>query len=322
MSGVTFAAALAALGGCGLLGGPDHSPAAGSGGLEKPSIRVAVMSTIDTAPFRLAQDGGYFAREGLTVEATEAATGQAALTKLIGGEVDIGYSSYTPFFAAKSKNTADIRLVADASSAAPGSTAVVALPGSPVRSVADLAGRRIGITAPNTMSDTLTKSVMQDHGVDFSHVAWTPVALPNVAASLKHGDIDAAFLTEPFITQSAKAVGSVSVVDTATGSTRDFPTAGYGALGRFVTESPKTVAAFQRAMLSATRDAADRAKIEPLMVKYAGVDAETAARTTLLTFRSTVDPRQLQRVPDLMLRMGAIATGVDAAPMIVPQVVG
>ncbi|MFD9895561.1 ABC transporter substrate-binding protein [Amycolatopsis sp. NPDC059027] len=305
-----------------MLGGSDSASTAGSGGLEKPNLKVAIMSTIDTAPFRLAQDAGYFKNEGLTVEATEAPTGQAALTKLIGGEVDISYSSYTPFFAAKSKNTADIRLVADASSAAPKSTAVVALPNSQVRSVLDLAGKKIGITAPNTMSDTLTKSVMKDHGVDFSHVEWRPVPLPNVAASLKNGDIDAAFLTEPFITQSARAVGSVPVVDTATGSTQDFPTAGYGALGRFTTESPRTVAAFQRAMLKATRDSADRAKIEPLMVKYAKVDQDTAALTTLLTFQSTLDARRIQRVPDLMLQMGAITTKVDAAPMIVPQVNG
>jgi len=306
--------------GCGLLGGDDSSSSSGgSGNLEKSKIKVATMSTIDTASLRLAQDGGYFKAEGLDVELIEAATGQISLTKLIGGEVDVAYASYTPFFIAMSKGTADIKLVSDASSAGPKSTSIIAMPNSTVRGINDLPGKKIGIFAPNTVSDTLTKSVMKDHGVDFSKVQWVPVQPPNMAAALKNGDIDAGFLTEPFITQAAKQAGTVPIVDTATGATQDFPTAGYGSLGKFVTENPKTVAAFQRAMQKATRDAADRSKIEPLLVKYAKIDQDTAALTTLLTFQSTLDPRRIQRVPDLLLQMGAIQTKIDVGPMIAPQ---
>jgi NitT/TauT family transport system substrate-binding protein len=306
-----------ALTGCSALGGSSSAPAS-SGALEKPKIRVSMMSTIDTAPFWLAKDGGYFQREGLDVETTVAATGQASLTKLVSGEAEVAYSSYTPFFVAKSKGAADIRLVADASSAGPRSTGVVALPASGIRSVADLAGRRIGISAPNTVADTLTKSVLADNHVDASGIKWVPLPLPNTAAALQNGDIDAGFLTEPFITQARRSVGAELVADTGTGSTVDFPTAGYAALGSFASASPRTLAAFQRAMAAATRDAlADRKKIEPLMVKYAKVDPATAAATGLLTLKSTLDAQQLQRVPDLLLKTGVITTPVDAAAMVV-----
>ncbi|GAB3135525.1 ABC transporter substrate-binding protein [Amycolatopsis stemonae] len=305
------------LAGCGALGGSSSEPSAPPGSVEKPKIRVSMMSTIDTAPFWLAKDGGYFQREGLDVSTTDAATGQASLTKLLGGEADIAYSSYTPFFVAQSKGTADIRLVADASSAGPKSTGVVALPSSGIRSVADLAGKRIGISAPNTIADTLTKSVLADNHVDASGVKWVPIPLPNTVSALKNGDIDAGFLTEPFITLASRTAGAVLVADTGTGSTVDFPTAGYGALGSFVSSSPRTLAAFQRAMAAATRDAsADRKKIEPLMVKYAKIDADTAARTGLLTLKSTLDAKQLQRVPDLLLKTGVLAKPVDVSAMV------
>ncbi|MGW4520398.1 ABC transporter substrate-binding protein [Amycolatopsis sp. NPDC004378] len=305
------------LAGCGALGGSSSEPSASQGSVEKPKIRVSMMSTIDTAPFWLAKDGGYFQREGLDVSTTDAATGQASLTKLLGGEADIAYSSYTPFFVAQSKGTADIRLVADASSAGPKSTGVVALPSSGIRSVADLAGKRIGISAPNTIADTLTKSVLADNHVDASGVKWVPIPLPNTVSALKNGDIDAGFLTEPFITLASRTAGAVLVADTGTGSTVDFPTAGYGALGSFVSSSPRTLAAFQRAMAAATRDAsADRKKIEPLMVKYAKIDADTATRTGLLTLKSTLDAKQLQRVPDLLLKTGVLAKPVDVSAMV------
>lgn len=305
-----FVAALLGVTGCGS-SSPANSP------LEKPKIRVSMMSTIDTASFWLAKDGGYFQREGLEVETTAATTGQVSLTKLISGEADIAYSSYTPFFVAKSKNVGDIRIVSDASAAGPGSTAIVAMPTSPVKTVADLAGKRIGISAPNTIADTLTKSLLADNHVDASRVQWVSLPLPNTAQALKNNDIDAGFLTEPFATE-AKRSGAVVVADPATGTTANFPTAGYGTLGSFASSAPKTLAAFQRAMAAATRDAAaDRAKIEPLMVKYAKVDADTAAHTGLLTFRSEVDVRQLQRVPDLLLKTGVLSTPVDVAGMVV-----
>ena len=72
-------------------------------------------------------------------------------------------------------------------------------------------------------------------------------------------------------------------------------------------------------MQKATRDSSDRSKIEPLMVKYAHVDADTAKLMPLPAYLSTLDARRLQRVPDLLLQMGIITAKIDAAPMIAPQ---
>ena len=307
--------------GCGLLGGSDDSGSTNGGsGLEKAKIKVSIMPTIDLAPFHLAVQNGYFKNEGLEVETVDAASGDASLTKLIGGEVDIAYASYTPFFIAKSKNIGDIKLVADCSSAGPKSTEIVAMPGGAVKNVHDLEHKKIAITATNTICDTLTKSVMRDNGADFSTVTWVSMKFPDIGSAVKRGDVDAGFLTEPFITQSAKVNGTVEVIDTASGGTKDFPTAGFGSLGKFTDANPKTVAAFQRAMVKATKDAADRSKIEPLMVQYSKVDAATAKLTTLLTFQSTLDARRIQRVPDLLQQFNSIPSKIDVASMIVPQV--
>lgn len=310
---------LATLSGCGLLGGDDSSSASTDGALEKPKIKIAVLPTVDLAPFRLAQESGYFKAEGLEVETVDAPSGQASMTKMIGGEVDISFSTYMPFFVAKSKGAADIRLVADATSVSPKSNAVVTVPNSPVKTINDLAGKRIAITDKNTASHLLTVSVMKDHGVDASKVQWVPMPLPNIANALKSGDVDAGYLPEPYLTQAAKIAGATPVVDIGTGATQDFPLVGFAALGNFVTSSPKTLAAFQRALSKAVRESADRAKIEPMVVKYAKVDAETAALLTLPTFGSTLDARRLQRVPDLLLQTGVISAKLDVGPMLAPQ---
>jgi NitT/TauT family transport system substrate-binding protein len=146
------------------------------------------------------------------------------------------------------------------------------------------------------------------------------LALPNIAAALQQGQVDAAYLPEPFITQAAKNVGATPVIDINTGASQDFPLTGYGATKKWVQDNPKTLAAFQRAMQKATRDAInDRAKVEPLLVKYAKIDEDTAKLLTIPGYGSVLDARRMQRVPDLLLQLGAITTAVDAAPMIAPQ---
>ena len=318
--GLALAATVVAVTGCSALGGSDSSSGASNGGsVEKSKIKVSILPTTDLGPFWLALDGGYFKNEGIEVESVVAASGQASMTKAISGEVDIAFSTYTPFFIAKSTGTADLQLVADATSVNPKTNAIVTVPNSTVKTINDLAGKRIGITARNTASDLLTRSVMKDHGVDFSKVQWSQIALPNIADALKQGQIDAAYLPEPFVTQAAKTVGATPIMDINTGATQAFPLTGYGTTTKWVQSNPKTLAAFQRAMQKATRDSSDRSKIEPLLVKYAKIDTDTASLLTLPSYGATLDARRIQRVPDLLLQLGAITSRIDAAPMIAPQ---
>ncbi|MEU0795904.1 ABC transporter substrate-binding protein [Amycolatopsis sp. NPDC005961] len=313
--------AATALTGCSALGSDDsNASSTGGGGLEKSKIKVAILPTVDTAPLWLAQDAGYFKAEGLEVETVMASSGQAALTKAVSGETDIAISSYMPFFVAKSTGAADIQLVADATSVSPKSVAIVTTPNSPVKSIKDLAGRRIAMTAKNTASDLLAKSLMADHGVDMTKVNWIPSPFPNTAAALAQGQVDAALLPEPFLSQAAKTAGAIPVIDVNTGATQDFPLSGYGAATKWVQANPKTLAAFQRALQKATSETnKDRSKIEPLLMKYVKTDEDTTKLMGLPSFSAKLDARRLQRVPDLMLQMGAITTKVDAASMIAPQ---
>jgi NitT/TauT family transport system substrate-binding protein len=305
----------AGVAGCGLLGGSEAAPAADGA---PPVLTVSIMPTTDLAPFHLAMQNGYFEAEGVRVEAVTAPSGQASLAKLISGEVDVAYSSYTPFFVAQSRQAADLRIVADASAAAPDTTMIVAVPASGVRSIGDLAGKRIAVTATNTISDTLVKSAMREAGVDSSGVQWISIPFPETAPALARGDVDAAFLTEPFITIAERSVGAVPIADTATGPAAELPTAGYAALATVAEENRDAIAAFGRALAKATDEAADRGKVEPLLVEHTGIDAETAAATGLLTFRSTPDARELQRVPDLLLEFGVLKQRVVASAMIGP----
>jgi NitT/TauT family transport system substrate-binding protein len=309
---------------CGLLGSEDESePAKSSNGkLETADVKVSIMKTTDLAPFHLAMKEGFFKDEGLNIEFVDAPSGGESVGKLVSGEVDISYSSYTPFFLAESRKAAQdkggIKLVADASSAGPNSCMVVATPDSSVKNIKDMAGKRVAVTATGTISDLLTMSTLKTNGVDHKSIKWVETPFPATSAALKGKRVDAAFVTEPFLTISMKEAGAQPIFDVATGPTADMPTAGWASSGEFVKANPNTVAAFQRAMQKGTDLAlSDRSKVEPMLVEFSGVDQDTAKMATLLTFQSKLDATRIQRVPDLMLEFDVIQTPIDAESMVV-----
>jgi NitT/TauT family transport system substrate-binding protein len=317
--GLALAAVLLITGACTALGGSTTENTPG-GPLEKAAIKVTILTSVDAIPFWLAQDEGYFKAEGLTVTTDVAETGAVAQTKVISGGTDIAVTTYPLFFVAVASGAADLKLVADGTSASPKSNQLLTVPNSPVKTIQDVAGRRVAITSKNATSDILTRSVLKDHGVDVSKIQWVPMGLPNMAAALQQGQVDAIYQPEPFITQAAKSVGAIPVVDVASGATLDFPILGYTATSKWVQANPKTMAAFQRALLKGAKAATDnRAKAEAVVVKYAKVDPDVAAIMVLPSFHVPLDARRIQRVPDLLLTLGSITDKVDAAARIAKQ---
>lgn len=308
---------------CGLLGDTSTESTPGAGGLEKGTISVASVGTVDLAAFWTALDGGYFTAEGLTVREVPAAKTEVALTKIESGEVDVGLSTYTAIISAQAKGVFDLKLVTDVSWASAGSNAIVTVPGSGVTNVHDLAGKRIAVSDVNQASGVLTKSVMVDNHVDFSHVQWMTLPLPNMAQALKDHQVDAAYQPEPFKTQASKLAGAVPVIDAGSGSTKNFPLTGFAALAKWAQENPKTMAAFQRAMDKATRYAVNhREAVESAVVKHTTVTADIASLMTLPGMGSRLEALRIQRVPDLLEQLHVIDKPIDVATMIVPQVGG
>jgi NitT/TauT family transport system substrate-binding protein len=311
-----LAIAALTLAGCGLLG--DDDAPSGQGAQQVKEVKVAVLPTMDTVPLHLAIEAGYFREEGLDVKPVPANSGNDCVTKLAAREVDFAFSSYTPFFVAKSKGAVDLKLVADATAAVPGYAIVATMPNSPITSIDQLAGKRIAITARLTISHLLVEAQLKAAGVDSSTVQYVELPFPQMAERLAGGQVDAVFLVEPFIQQAVKSVGVRMVFDTNAGPTADIALTGYGARTDFIDGNRETVEKFQRGLKRATDEIRkDRTKVDPLLQKIANIDAETAKKTVLTNFVSSLDPAQIQRVVDLMVEFKAIDKRIEVADMVV-----
>jgi NitT/TauT family transport system substrate-binding protein len=314
-----LAAVLTLLSGCSALGGSDDAGTTPDGPVEKSKIKVAVLPTVETAPLQLAIKSGYFRESGLDIEVVIAPSGQRTVEGLIGGDYDISYSTYPAFFQAQAKGIGDFKLVTDNSYAAARTATLMVRKESPIKSIKDLNGKKIAVTAKGTLADLMVKDAMATNGADYKSVGFVEMPFPDMQAKLADGDIDAAMIVEPFVTGAERAVGANVLMDLATGPLNDFPFTGFGTTKKFADEYPRTIVAFQRGMLRAADEAqTNRATIEPLLTEFAKVDKAMVSIINLPGFRAKLDSVRLRRVVDLMLHYGVLTKSLNIDPMLMP----
>ncbi|WAL66263.1 ABC transporter substrate-binding protein [Amycolatopsis cynarae] len=316
--GATVAGPLATSAGCSVLNGSSSSDGSGgSTGLEKSKITVGILSSQGSAGAKLAEKFGYFAKQGLDVTIKPFTAGPQAVPALLGGELDFTVINYVSFFQAVAAKTLDAKVVVDGNAANENSVVVVAKPDSGIAGAKDLVGKKVGIQAAQSVAELLVRATLKDHDVDPNSVHYLPVTFPNIPAAIAKGELDAGVEVEPFLTTAEQKQGLQPVLKIVTGSTANLPQVGYIATTKFVNAHPKTVAAFQRAMIPAQTDAADRSKLSQVLPELSGVDPATASLLNIDTYPTSVNATQLQRVVTLLQTYGGMTAQIDAKDYVV-----
>ncbi|MCP3803391.1 ABC transporter substrate-binding protein [Allokutzneria sp. A3M-2-11 16] len=305
---------------CTAPGGTQNPSSSPSPAPEKKRIRLGVLPVLGAAPLHLAIKEGAFAREGLEVDLVTIQGAGAAIPDLATGNLDIVFGNYVSFFTAEVKQTAKVKLVADGYFAKPNTWMVLSGPNSRLSKPTDLVGKKVAVTTTNSLADLTIKSTVSANGGDEKSITFVEMPYTEMGEALNARRVDAALLSEPFITETMKKIGALPVFDAASGPTADIAISGYATTEEFATSSPKTVAAFQRA-LSTGVDIAnrDRSKVEAALIGYSGIDQQTASILTLVGFPGMLEPERIQRVPDLMHSYGTLERRLDVKPMIIPH---
>jgi NitT/TauT family transport system substrate-binding protein len=298
-------------------GGNDPEPASNSGGgLEKTDIKVGVLPVLGVAPFYIALEKGYFKDEGLNVTEEVFKSGADAIPAMTGGSIDAVFTNYISLFTAQAKGVAKFRVIAEASNSAPNSFGIYVMPNSPIKDIKELAGKKIGVNAPNNIATVLVNETLSSAGVDNSTVQYQVAPFPQMGQLMESGAVDAAMLPEPFITQLSIQLGLKRIVDAGIGTLDGLPIDGYAATEGWVKQNPNTAAAFQRAIQRAAGTAGDRAEVEKVVQGYAKVDKNTAALVAPLQYPTSINPTRLQRVADLMLAQKLLEAKLDVGPFV------
>lgn len=303
-------------------GGSDNQTTASSDGkgLEKTTLTVGVLAIADVAALYIAEQQGFFKAEGLTVKPEILQSTAVTIPKLLSGSMDLGLANYFSILSAQSTNAGSFRFVADTYEAKNDVFNIMVPKDSKIQTVKDLAGKKVSVASPNSIGTLAVGSQLKVAGLDpLNGVKYIPLPFPNVPAALKSGQIDAAWLTEPFLTNVQKEFGARKIADTMTGAMADFPIAGWGTTEAWTKKNPKTMAAFQRAILKGQQvAAADRKAVEKVLPSYTKITPDVAAVINLGAYPTSLNAQRIQRVADLMLEYGYLKTKMDVKPLLVP----
>jgi len=167
------------------------------------AVKIAVggSSCICYLPTILAGQLGYYKEAGVDVELIDFKGGSTALTAVLGGSADVvsGFYDHTVELAAKDKPMQSIVIF----DKLPGLVLMVS-PGETgkVKTVADLVGKTVGVSAPGSSTDFFLKYLLRKNSIDPHKVSV--VGIGNGAtsvAAMEQGSVVAAVMVEPAATQ-------------------------------------------------------------------------------------------------------------------------
>jgi NitT/TauT family transport system substrate-binding protein len=229
--------------------------------LESSKVAIAVggKNLFYYLPLTIAERRNFFKDEGLEVEISDFAGGSQALKAAVGGSADVVSGAYEHTLLLQAKNQMFREFVLQGR--APQIVLAVSKKTMPnYKSIADLKGKKIGVTAPGSSTSIMASFVLAKAGLTANDVSFIGVgAGAGAVAALQAGQIDALANLDPVMTKLERA-GDIRVVsDTRTlADTRavfggNMPAGCLYASQSFIDKNPNTTQALTNAMVRALK---------------------------------------------------------------------
>jgi NitT/TauT family transport system substrate-binding protein len=209
-------------------------------------------------PLTLANQLGFFKDEGLTVNISDLRGGSEAVAALMSGSVDAvtGFYEHTIRARAQGKQLVMVELF----DRYPGVVLMVANRHlDAVKTIQDLVGKPVGVTAVGSSTDQLLKYLLRKNGLDPQAIPVVTAGVSPMLAALEHDQIWAGVIVDPLAVKLERDGIAKALYDTRTekGTVDIFggpwPAGGFYTSEEFVRRHPATVQKLVNAGLRALR---------------------------------------------------------------------
>jgi NitT/TauT family transport system substrate-binding protein len=215
---------------------------------DQPTLTISVggQTLFAYLPLTLAERLGYFRDEGLAVRIIDLRGGSEAMAALLGGSADFvtGYYEHTIRAQAQGKQLTMVVLF----DRYPGLVLMVGKKyAARVKSIKDLVGQPVGVSAPGSSTDQMLKYLISKQGLDPQSVPAVTAGTTTMIAALEQDRIWAGVTLDPTATKLERDGTAVALYDTRTeqGTIEVFggtwPAGGIYATQEFVEKSPRVV---------------------------------------------------------------------------------
>lgn len=182
---------------------------------EAAPLKIALLPILDSFPFYVADDKGYFAKEDLHVNALAVGSGLERDQLMQSGAID-GMLNEIMSSASFNRNTVQVKIVMAARKAYSNYPLfrILSAPGSHIDTPEKLAGASIGI-AKNTIIEYVTDRLLSEENIAAADIKKQSIpVIPERYQLLMQGRISAATLPDP-LAKSAMEAGAGLVMDDA-----------------------------------------------------------------------------------------------------------
>ncbi len=192
-----IAVSLSILAGCG-----QNSSQASQGGATKAdnTVRIGYVKILGEAPAIIGQEEGIFQKDGLNAKFFAFSDGPSLYKALASKQIDIGYAGIPQAVAWASRGM-DIKVVAKVEN---GKFGLIAKRTAPEQKVADFRGKSVASVGTGSGNDLLLRGfLLPAAGLTQNDVKIETVPQANMEATVNAGNVNAAFLGDPFLTYAS-----------------------------------------------------------------------------------------------------------------------
>ena len=282
-------------------------------------VKVGVIPIVDVAPIYLGIKQGFFSAEGLNVSLETAQGGAAIVPGVVSGQYQFGFSNSISLLLASSQGL-PLKVVS-AGVASTGDTAkdfgaVIVKADSPIKTAADLAGKRVAVNTLKNINSTTINHVVEAAGGDPSTIKYVELPFPDIAAAVAKGDVDAGQVVEPFLT-IVTGQGDRQVVANYAGTDPDLVVAMYFTSQGYASKNPKVVTSFTTAMNKSLEYAsAHPDEARAILTTYTKIDPAVQKSLVLPKWPTTIDRDSVQLLADLAQKDGVITKQPDVGALL------
>jgi NitT/TauT family transport system substrate-binding protein len=300
-------------------GGPSDAAESSPDDAGLTAVKVGVIPIVDVAPIYLGVQEGFFEEEGLDVTLELAQGGAAIVPAVVSGEYQFGFSNNTSLLVASSQGL-PLKAVAagNFTTGTPGDDfgAVVAPEDSDIEDAADLADRTVAVNTLNNIGDTTIRKVVDDAGGDPAAVEFVEMGFPDMPAAVAGGQVDAAWIVEPFLTMALQQ-GAKVVASNFAETDPELMIASYFTSAQEIAENPETVEAFTAAMDKSLAYAEEHPdETRAVLDSYTEIDPAVKDAMVMPRFAPGLEASSFQVLADLGLEYGTFDEPVDVGQLL------
>lgn len=178
---------------------------------EKTKVSLGMLRLTSSAPLFIAMDKGFFAEEGIDIDAQWFDAAHPIAVSTASSKVDVGATGITASLYNMAANGQKLGIVADKGREQKGYSSSALLIATDeynagVKTLKDIKGKRIGITQKGSTFHYMLGRMLESQGMSLNDVEIVPLnKLSAVMAALESKQIDGCILNEPNITKVQKA---------------------------------------------------------------------------------------------------------------------